>query len=100
MKKTAGMFIQPWDAALDDAEWHEWLMSTDRFGVLAVNNLDPTQAPLVLPTHFTVAGNHLLVHLARPNPVRPHLEVDSGAAAQQRRRLDAIGDWRTHRENP
>ena len=31
------------------AEWQQWLASTDRFGVLAVNNLDPAQAPLVLP---------------------------------------------------
>jgi transcriptional regulator len=87
MKKTAGMFIQPWDAALNDAEWSEWLKSTDRFGVLAVNNLDPAQAPLVLPTHFTVAGDHLLVHLARPNPVWPHLEVASQV------RLSIIGDY-------
>ncbi|MFL6135787.1 MAG: FMN-binding negative transcriptional regulator, partial [Nocardioidaceae bacterium] len=26
--------------------------------------------------------------------------LDSGAAAQQRRRLDAIGDWQTHRDRP
>lgn len=44
------MLIHPWDAALDPAEWQEWLASTDRFGILAVNNLDPAQAPPVLPT--------------------------------------------------
>ena len=69
------MLIHPWDAALDADEWQEWLASTDRFGVLAVNNLDPAQAPIVLPTHFTMAGDQLLVHLARPNPVWPHLEA-------------------------
>ncbi len=47
------MLIHPWDAALDPAEWQDWLASTDRFGMLAVNNLDPAQAPLVVPTHFT-----------------------------------------------
>ena len=26
--------------------------------------------------------------------------LDSGAALQQRRRLDAVGDWRTRREKP
>ena len=26
--------------------------------------------------------------------------LDAGAAAQQRRRLAAIGDWKTHRERP
>lgn len=68
------MFIQPWDAALEAAEWQQWLAHTDRFGVLAVNNADPQQAPIMVPTHFTVAGEELLLHLARPNPVWPHLE--------------------------
>lgn len=81
------MLIHPWDAALDTAEWLQWLASTDRFGVLAVNNLDPGQAPLVLPTHFSMAGEQLLLHLARPNPVWSHLE----AAAQVR--LAVVGDY-------
>ena len=81
------MLIHPWDAALDTAEWQNWLASTDRFGVLAVNNLDPAQAPLLLPVHFTLGGEELLIHLARPNPVWPHLE----AAAQVR--MAVIGDY-------
>ena len=81
------MLIHPWDATLDAAEWQDWLATTGRFGVLAVNNLDPGRAPLVLPTHFTLADDELLLHLARPNPVRPHLE----AAAEVR--LAVIGDY-------
>ena len=81
------MLIHPWDAAIDRAEWQDWLASTDRFGMLAVNNVDPAAAPVVVPTHFTVAGEELLVHLARPNPVWPHLE----AAAEVR--LVVIGDY-------
>jgi transcriptional regulator len=81
------MLIHPWDAARDTAEWQEWLASTDRFGVLAVNHRDPAQAPFILPTHFTLAGDELLLHLARPNPVWPHLE----AAAQVR--LAVVGDY-------
>ncbi|MGW5670063.1 FMN-binding negative transcriptional regulator [Micromonospora sp. NPDC003776] len=81
------MLIHPWDAALDPAEWQEWLASTDRFGMLAVNNLDPAQAPLMLPTHFTVAGGELLLHLARPNPVWRHL------AAATEVRLAVVGDY-------
>ncbi|MDA8282990.1 MAG: FMN-binding negative transcriptional regulator [Actinomycetota bacterium] len=69
------MLIHPWDAALDDAEWQEWLASHEHFGILAVNNLDPAQPPVVVPTHFSVAGGELLIHLARPNPVWPHMEV-------------------------
>jgi transcriptional regulator len=82
------MLIHPWDAVLDAIEWQEWLARTDRFGVLAVNNIDPGQAPVLVPTHFTVAGEaELLVHLARPNPVWSHLE----AAAEIR--LAVIGDY-------
>jgi transcriptional regulator len=69
------VLIHPWDAALDTAEWQAWLSATERFGILAVNNVDPAQAPVLVPTHFTVAGDELLIHLARPNPVWPHLEA-------------------------
>src|SRR5437879_4218993 len=86
MKET-DMLIHSWDAALDSAEWQDWLASTDRFGMLAVSNLDPARAPLVLPLHFTVAGGELLMHQARPNPVWPHLE----AAAEVR--LAVTGDY-------
>lgn len=81
------MLIHPWDDALDPVEWQTWLAGTDRFGMLVVNNLDPAEAPLVVPAHFTLAGDDLLLHLARPNPVWPHLE----AAAQVR--LAVVGDY-------
>lgn len=81
------MLIHPWDAAVDSAEWEQWLSSTDRFGILAVNNVDAAQAPVVVPTHFTFADDELLVHLAAPNPVWPHLE----AAAEVR--MTMIGDY-------
>jgi transcriptional regulator len=81
------MLIQPWDAALDDAEWQEWLASHEHWGVLAVNNVDHAQAPLVLPLHFAVLGDELLMHLARQNPVWPHLE----AAAEVR--FSVHGDY-------
>ena len=67
------MLIHPWDSALGAGAWQEWLAHTDRFGVLAVNNLDPAEAPVLVPTHFTLAGSELLVHLARPNPVWAHV---------------------------
>jgi transcriptional regulator len=86
MKET-DVLIHPWDAALDDAEWQEWLASHEHWGVLAVNNLDAAQAPFVLPLHFAVAGDDLLVHLARPNPVWPHLE------AAHEVRLSVHGDY-------
>lgn len=81
------MLIHPWDAALDTQEWQQWLARTDRFGMLVVNNLDPAQAPLVVPTHFSLAGSQLLLHLARPNPVWSHLEAASEV------RLVVVGDY-------
>lgn len=81
------MLIHPWDAALDEAEWQNWLAGTDRFGILGVNNLDPAAAPVMVPTHFTNAGAQLLLHLARPNPVWPHLEAATEV------RMTVIGDY-------
>lgn len=81
------MLIHPWDAALDDDEWRAWLAGTDHFGILAVNNLDPAQAPILLPAHFTPAGNEILLHLARPNPVWPHLQAATEV------RLSVLSDY-------
>ncbi|MFF4145082.1 FMN-binding negative transcriptional regulator [Streptomyces sp. NPDC001698] len=69
------MFIQPWDAGLDDAEWQTWIADGHDFGQLSVNGL-PGQAPIVAPTHFTTDNGQLLVHLARPNPVWKAIEHD------------------------
>lgn len=95
------MLIHPWDAATSPAEWQAWLAGTDRFGTLAVNNLDPTEAPLVVPTHVTMVGEGLVFHLARPNPVWPHL------ASATQVRLSVTGDqayvpgyWRTGPDVP
>lgn len=81
------MFIHPWDAATSADEWRDWLDHTGKFGVLAVNNLDLAQAPIMVPTHFTFADTDLLIHLARPNPVWPHLEAATEV------RLSIFGDY-------
>lgn len=86
------MLIHPWDAALDAAEWRDWVAGTDRFGLLVVNAADPAEAPVVVPTHFTLASDDLLlVHLARPNPVWRHLEAADQAAGEVR--LVVVGDY-------
>lgn len=71
------MLIHPWDAALDDDEWRAWLADGHDFGQLVVNGL-PGEPPAVVPTHFSIdgAGDVLLVHLARPNPVWAAIEAD------------------------
>lgn len=53
--------------AISDTEWRNWLAGHD-FGQLAVS--DPGNgARHVIPTHFAVDGDTLLVHLARPNKI-------------------------------
>ncbi|MFZ3599406.1 FMN-binding negative transcriptional regulator [Streptomyces sp. BH104] len=80
------MFIQPWDASLDEAEWQTWIADGHDFGLLSVNGpLD--QSPTVVPTHFTSDGNALLVHLARPNPVWQAIECDPSVT------FTVIGDY-------
>jgi transcriptional regulator len=53
------MLIHPWDAALDAAEWQDWLAASGRFGILAVGNLDPARAPLMAacPTAHPLGGH-------------------------------------------
>ena len=67
------MLIHPWDAPLDAEEWREWLGAPAMFGQLVVNNVDPLEAPLVVPTHAVLDGDSVLIHLACPNPVWPHI---------------------------
>ncbi|MGW0777465.1 FMN-binding negative transcriptional regulator [Streptomyces sp. NPDC002835] len=69
------MFIQPWDAGLNEAEWQTWIAEGHDFGLLSVNGL-PGRAPVAVPTHFTGDPGHLLIHLARPNPVWHAIEHD------------------------
>jgi len=80
------MFIQPWDAGLDEAEWQTWIAEGHDFGLLSVNGL-PGHAPMVIPTHFTSDGNCLLVHLARPNPLWQTIEHDPNVT------FTVIGDY-------
>ncbi|MCW2687592.1 MAG: hypothetical protein JWR37_2482 [Mycobacterium sp.] len=71
------MFIHPWDAALDEAEWRTWIADGHDFGQLVANG-GPGDFPSVVPTHFCPAyDSALLVHLARPNPIWPVIERDA-----------------------
>lgn len=62
------MLIQKHDAALDDAEWREFLVTHD-FGELIAPGND-RDLPIVVPTHFLFDGDRtVLLHLSRANPV-------------------------------
>ncbi|TQN28338.1 PaiB family negative transcriptional regulator [Haloactinospora alba] len=80
------MLVHPWDATLDEDEWQSWIAEGHDFGQLAVNG-SPGQPPVVVPTHFTCDGGHLLVHLARPNPVWEAIERDPNVA------FTVVGDY-------
>jgi transcriptional regulator len=63
------MLIHKDDAALDDAEWRDFLKTHD-FGELIVPGAPTRDLPVVVPTHFIYDGDHtVLLHLAQPNPV-------------------------------
>ena len=66
------MLVHPWDAALDDDEWRTWLQDND-FGTLIAAGRG-RDVPVAVPTHFTYEHPHVLLHLARPNPVWPPIE--------------------------
>ncbi|MDX2814082.1 FMN-binding negative transcriptional regulator [Streptomyces sp. NPDC006207] len=69
------MLVHPWDAALDEAEWQDWLAARD-FGQLAVNGLDGAP-PFVQPLHFAydAVRREAVTHLARPNPLWAAIEA-------------------------
>src|SRR3989449_11365902 len=63
------MLIHKHDAALDDAEWRDFIKTHD-FGELIVPGAPTRDLPVVVPTHFIYDGEKtVLLHLARLNPV-------------------------------
>lgn len=63
------MLLRPSDAPRDD-EWRAFLRTHD-FGQLVVA---ASPDPVIVPTHFVLDGDDVLLHLARPNPVFLALE--------------------------
>ena len=73
------MLIHPWDAAISDTEWRNWLAGHD-FGQLAVS--DP--------------GNGCLAR--RPHPLRRRRAAPSWSTwPGKARRLHEIGEWKPRR---
>jgi transcriptional regulator len=67
------VLIHPWDSATDD-EWRAWLAEGREFGQLIA--VDADSNPVVVPTPFHFDGDATVrLHLARPNPVWPALEL-------------------------
>jgi transcriptional regulator len=79
------MLVHPWDAGRDDAEWREFV-AAHGFGQLIAAGRD-RDVPVVVPTQFLLAGDEILLHLARPNPVWPAIEENPVVL------LSVAGDW-------
>lgn len=67
------MLVHPWNAATDE-EWRRWIAEGHDFGQLVA--VDPERRPVIVPTHFMLDGERVLLHLARPNPIWRVLERD------------------------
>jgi len=71
------MLVHPWDAAIDDDEWRAWIADGHDFGQLIAAGGAERAWPIVVPTHFVLAGETVLLHLARPNPVWTAIEENA-----------------------
>jgi transcriptional regulator len=79
------MLIHPWDAGTGEDEWRQWLADGRDFGQLVA--VDPDRRPVIVPTHFVLDHDRVLIHLARPNPIWRALESDPHCV------LTVIGDY-------
>ena len=80
------MLVHPFDSAMSEQEWREWIASGSRFGTLAVSG-SQGEAPVVVPTHFTLIDDEILIHLHRANSALPLL------AKSTRVSFSVIGDY-------
>jgi transcriptional regulator len=81
------VLIHPWDAAIDDAEWRNWLADGHDFGQLIAAGGPERDWPIVVPTHFVLAGDVVQLHLARPNPVWHAIEESPQVV------MSVVGDY-------
>ena len=69
------MLTRPYDRALDEAEWRDFVADHD-FGQLIVPVVG--WLPVVVPTHFVLdPGGDVAFHLARENPAFAALEQEA-----------------------
>ena len=71
------MLTHSYDAGKSELEWRDWIAQSGKFGVLAVPGAVADEAPILVPTHFTLVDNEILLHLHKVNDALPILE--SGA---------------------
>ena len=80
------MLVHAYDSAMSEEEWRTWVAQSAKFGVLAVG-AGVGQAPIMVPTHFVLRGDEILIHLHKVNDALPHLETGSQVS------LSIVGDY-------
>ncbi len=79
------MYLPPADRTWGETEWRPFV-EEQGFGHLIAGGAARI-VPVVVPTQFVLDGDHVFVHLARPNP------IFDAIAEQPRVVLSVAGDW-------
>lgn len=79
------MLIRDWDLPADEAEWRAFV-AANAFGHLVAGGRD-REVPVVVPTQFVLEGDHVVLHLAKPNPIWEPIEENPTVL------LSVAGDW-------
>lgn len=80
------MLIHSFDAGKSELEWRDWLAQGGKFGTLVVA-AGEGEAPILLPTHFVLQNDKILMHLHKANDVIQHLRSGSKVA------FSVLGDY-------
>jgi transcriptional regulator len=80
------MLIHSYDSGRSEKEWRDWVAQTGKFGTLVVS-ASPGEAPIVVPTHFVLQNDKILLHLHKANDAIPQLRSGSKVT------LSVIGDY-------
>ena len=79
------VLIRDWDTTIDEGEWRSFV-TAHAFGHLVASGAGRDVA-VVVPTQFVLAGDEVVLHLARPNPIWSALEENPNVV------LSVAGDW-------
>jgi transcriptional regulator len=80
------MLIHSFDSGKSETEWRDWIAQGGKFGTLVVN-AGEGEAPILVPTHFVLADDRILIHLHKVNDAIPHLRGGSPVS------FSVIGDY-------
>lgn len=80
------MLIHPYDSSHSEIEWRTWVAEGGKFGTMAVP-AELGEAPIMVPTHFVLQNDKILLHLHKGNQVIPLLRNGSKVT------LSVVGDY-------